>query len=50
MDRIMDVENTDADYQEETLRPSIMEDYIGQDDLKTNLKIFIEAAKNRNEP
>ena len=46
----MDVENTDADYQEETLRPSIMEDYIGQDDLKTNLKIFIEAAKNRNEP
>lgn len=46
----MDVENTEFDYQEETLRPSIMEEYIGQDDLKTNLKIFIEAAKNRNEP
>lgn len=50
MERIMDVEITEPDYQEETLRPSIMEEYIGQDDLKTNLKIFIEAAKNRNEP
>ncbi|NLW29187.1 MAG: Holliday junction branch migration DNA helicase RuvB, partial [Erysipelothrix sp.] len=46
MERIMDVEITEPDYQEETLRPSIMEEYIGQDDLKTNLKIFIEAAKN----
>lgn len=34
---------------EMTLRPSSMAEYIGQDDLKANLNIFISAAKARNE-
>lgn len=34
---------------EMTLRPSSMAEYIGQDDLKANLYIFISAAKARNE-
>lgn len=32
------------------LRPKSLNDYIGQDSVKKNLRIFIEAAKNRGEP
>jgi Holliday junction DNA helicase RuvB len=32
------------------LRPGSLQDFIGQDELKTNLGIFIEAAKKRDEP
>lgn len=35
---------------ETSLRPARLEDFIGQDDLKTNLSIFIDAAKGRSEP
>lgn len=35
---------------EETIRPATLEDYIGQEHVKENLKIFIEAAKQREEP
>lgn len=38
-----DVEN------EITLRPKWIEEYIGQDKIKTKLKIFIQAAKERKE-
>ena len=34
---------------ESSLRPLYLKDYIGQSDLTSNLKIFIEAAKKRNE-
>ncbi len=32
------------------LRPKTLDEYIGQDKVKENLKIFIEAAKQRGEP
>ena len=32
------------------LRPKYFEEYVGQDKVKRNLKILIEAAKKRNEP
>ena len=35
---------------EEKLRPRTLKEYIGQRDVKDNLKVFIEAAKMRNEP
>ena len=35
--------------QEATLRPQTLNDFIGQEQLKDNLRIFIEAAKNRRE-
>ena len=35
---------------ENSLRPKKLEDYIGQDKIKENLKIYIEAAKQRGEP
>lgn len=39
---------TDEDL-EESLRPSSLDQYIGQDKIKDQLKIFIEAAKMRSE-
>ncbi|MBR2603439.1 MAG: Holliday junction branch migration DNA helicase RuvB [Bacilli bacterium] len=35
---------------EERLRPRYLKEYIGQRDVKDNLKVFIEASKMRNEP
>ncbi|MEZ0536286.1 Holliday junction branch migration DNA helicase RuvB [Caldicellulosiruptoraceae bacterium PP1] len=35
---------------ENFLRPTKLDDYIGQDRVKNQIKIFIEAAKKRNEP
>ncbi|GGL41106.1 Holliday junction ATP-dependent DNA helicase RuvB [Sporolactobacillus putidus] len=35
---------------EKSIRPSDLEHYIGQEAIKKNLKIFIKAAKGRNEP
>ncbi len=35
---------------ENSLRPKKLEDYVGQDKIKENLKIYIEAAKQREEP
>lgn len=34
---------------ESSLRPKILDDYIGQDKVKENLKIYIEAARGRGE-
>lgn len=42
-------ENETEDF-EVTLRPKTLSEYIGQDKIKENLSIFIEAAKKRNEP
>lgn len=33
-----------------TLRPKLWEEYVGQEKAKEKLKIFIDAAKQRNEP
>ncbi|OIP22302.1 Holliday junction branch migration DNA helicase RuvB [bacterium CG06_land_8_20_14_3_00_33_50] len=35
---------------EETLRPRKLDEYIGQEKIKDNLKIFLGAAKKRKEP
>lgn len=34
---------------EQTLRPRILEEYIGQDKVKENMRVYIEAAKKRGE-
>ncbi len=33
-----------------SLRPLFLEEYVGQEDFKDNLRVFIHAAKNRDEP
>ena len=38
------------DYEvENSLRPKVLEDYIGQEKAKSNLKVYIESAKLRGE-
>jgi len=37
---------TDADY---SLRPNMLQEFIGQEQIKANLGVFIKAAQNRNE-
>ena len=38
------------DHAEATLRPRLLTEYTGQEKAKENLRVFIEAAKRRNEP
>ncbi len=35
---------------ENNLRPKTIEEFVGQEQLKSNLKVFLQAAKKRNEP
>jgi len=39
----------EEDIEESSLRPKWLKDYTGQEKVKENLKVFIEAAKLRNE-
>ncbi len=54
IERIIDasIHNDDADEQriEVSLRPKTFDEYIGQDRLKNNLKLAIDASKKRSEP
>ena len=48
--RIITTEVTDEDkYIEPSLRPQLLNEYIGQEKIKNNLKIYIDAAKARGE-
>lgn len=48
--RITTPQGFDDDFEfERSLRPSRFEDFIGQERLKDNMRIFIQAAKERNE-
>ncbi len=51
MDRVVDVETFCADDEssELTLRPDAWSEYIGQEQIKKNLSVFIEASKKRKE-
>lgn len=47
--RIVSTEETPKDEWQMTLRPQWLDDYIGQEAFKKNLKVYIAAAKSRNE-
>ena len=51
-ERIINPELEDAKEErlENSLRPKTLDEYIGQDKIKENMKIYIEAAKKRGEP
>lgn len=49
MERIVTSEELDCDINEKELRPSYLDEYIGQSEVKNNLSIFMEAAKMRGE-
>lgn len=44
-----EIEDVEEEILEKTLRPKTLEEYIGQDKVKENMKIYIEAAKKRGE-
>ena len=50
-DRIINpnLEDVGEERLENTLRPQLLNEYIGQDKVKENMKIYIEAAKKRGE-
>ncbi len=50
MQRIVEIEKFENDESSEiTLRPSAWDDYVGQEQIKNNLAVFIEASKRRDE-
>ncbi len=51
MERIVEIETFSADEEnsEVTLRPDAWSEYIGQEQIKKNLSVFIEASKKREE-
>jgi Holliday junction DNA helicase RuvB len=40
----------DDQLMDNTIRPETIDEYVGQEDVKENIRIFVEAAKMRNEP
>lgn len=46
-ERLMGVNLTESDSDEATLRPTRWEEYFGQKTVKDNLRVYIEAAKQR---
>ena len=49
-DRIIESELKPEDIFEKNIRPENLDEYVGQEKIKENLRVFIEAAKMRNEP
>jgi len=50
MERMVEIERFDEEISYEvTLRPSSWDEYIGQEKIKKNLKVFIEASRKREE-
>ncbi len=44
-------QNNDFDAKlDQTLRPNRWDEYVGQESIKNNLKVLLEAAKQRNQP
>ena len=48
-DRLVSPMSSDDDFQENSLRPHRLDDYIGQEKVKGNLQILLDAAKLRGE-
>ncbi len=50
MERLVEIEKFEAESVDEaSLRPSLWDEYIGQEQIKRNLGVFIEASKKRGE-
>ena len=51
LERIIDATvRKEEEESEKSLRPHRFEEYMGQEEIKKNLKVFIQAAKQRQEP
>ena len=50
MERVVSQEELQSDTIDSSIRPETLDEYIGQSEVKENIRVFIEAAKMRNEP
>jgi len=48
--RTIDPEKAEEDLSDETIRPTTLDEFVGQSRLRTNLRVFITAANYRREP
>ncbi|MBE6156770.1 MAG: Holliday junction branch migration DNA helicase RuvB [Firmicutes bacterium] len=48
--RIVDGKIREEDIFEKSIRPERLDEYVGQQEIKENLRVFIKAAMMRNEP
>ena len=48
--RLVSPDMTPADTEEVSLRPKTLDDYVGQEKAKGNLKVYLRAAQQRGEP
>jgi holliday junction DNA helicase RuvB len=48
-DRVVAPEEEESDAPESTLRPAVLEEFVGQEKLCQNLRVFIDAARARGE-
>lgn len=48
MNKELNSEYQEGDSFEKTIRPQVFDEYIGQSDVKENIKVFVKAAKLRN--
>ncbi|MEG1017850.1 MAG: hypothetical protein RSE36_08565, partial [Oscillospiraceae bacterium] len=50
-ERLVDLDERQEDFENEnSLRPQTLDEYVGQQQIKENLSIYMQAAKLRNEP
>ncbi len=48
-ENILEPEEQESDAFEPSIRPQSLKEYVGQEEITSNLKVFIEASKIRNE-
>ncbi len=49
VERPVSAEFANADHGESTLRPQLLEDFVGQEAARANLRVFVDAARARGE-
>ena len=50
MNEMLNAKKSNEDIFEKNIRPQYLEEYVGQSEIKENIRVFIKAAKMRNEP
>ena len=48
-ERLLTGERMAVDTNDDSIRPQVLDEYIGQDEVKENIRVFVEAAKKRGE-
>lgn len=49
-EKILDANLNPEDIFDKSIRPEVLDEYVGQEQIKANLRVFITSAKMRNEP